>query len=198
MNYYAVCGTLARLFLYQGDNANALLQATEVIDANRFPWTAMEDFLAVDAKDKDRILYKELVFGWYIPGKNDTYNRDWFMESSSGMYIDQSVNQAFYETATVGGSDQRYRQWYSSISENNTPLSIMTKYRRNNLSDAEDANRHYLMAPAIRLSELYYIAAECTYPTDPAAAAAYIDAVRAQRGIGEPVDRKSTRLNSSH
>ena len=187
MNYFAVCGTLARVYLYQGDKGNALLQALDVIEADKFPWTTMEDFLAVDARDKDRILYKELIFGWYIPNKNDTYNADWFRESTSGMYIDQSVNQAFYETATVGSNDQRYRQWYSSISQNNNLLSIITKYRRNNLSDAQDANRHYLMAPAIRLSELYYIAAECAYPTDPMAAAAYIDAVRIQRGIGEPL-----------
>jgi len=187
MNYFAVCGTLARVYLYQGDKGNALRQASAVIDAGKFAWTAMEDFLAVDARDKDRILYKELIFGWYIPDKNDTYNADWFRESTSGMYIDQSVNQVFYETATVGSNDQRYRQWYSSISQNSNFLLIITKYRRNNLSDAQDANRHYLMAPAIRLSELYYIAAECTYPTDSAAAAAYLDAVRIQRGIGEPV-----------
>ena len=187
MNYYAVCGTLARVYLYKGDKANALLEANEVIEADKFPWTATEDFLAVDAKDKDRILYKELVFGWYIPNKNNLYNESWFMENTSGMYIDQSVNQSFYETATVGSNDQRYRQWYSSMSQSGALLSVINKYRRNNLSDADDANRHYLMAPAIRLSELYYIAAECTYPTDPAAAAAYLDAVRIQRGIGEPV-----------
>src|SRR5690606_1986761 len=84
MNYFAVCGTLARVYLYKGDKSNALLEAMTVIDANKFPWTAMEDFLAVDAKDKDRILYKELIFGWYIPGKNKGYNENWFMESSSG------------------------------------------------------------------------------------------------------------------
>lgn len=187
MNYYAVCGSLARVYLYKGDKANALLEAKAVIEADKFPWTEMEDFLAVNPEDKDRILYKELVFGWYIPGKNDTYNSTWFMESASGMYIDQSVNQSFYETATVGSNDQRYRQWYSSISQNSTLLSIINKYRRNNLSDADDANRHYLMAPAIRLSELYYIAAECTYASDPLTAAAYLNAVRTQRGIGEPV-----------
>src|SRR5690606_38605971 len=76
MNYYAVCSTLARAYLYQGDKSNALLEATAVIDANKYPWTAMEDFLAVDAKDKDRILYKELIFGRYLSGKNDTYNEN--------------------------------------------------------------------------------------------------------------------------
>lgn len=191
MNYFAVCGTLARAYLYKGDKSGALAEAQTVIQANKFPWTAMEDFVAVDAKDKDRIRYKELVFGWYIPGKRQTYNDNWFRENTSGMYIDQSVNQAFYETATVGSNDQRYRQWYMSTSQNNMPLSIITKYRRNSLSDADDANRHYMMAPAIRLSELYYIAAECTYPGDPAAAAAYLDAVRIQRGIGEPVNAPS-------
>ncbi|WP_257666362.1 RagB/SusD family nutrient uptake outer membrane protein [Parapedobacter tibetensis] len=185
MNYYAVCGALARVYLYKNDKSNALLNAREVIQSEKIPWTAMANFLAVDQDKKDRILYKELVFGWYIPNMGDAYNRDWFRENTSGMYLSQAVTQAIYETAGVGSTDQRYRQWYTTRSQNNDFISIIDKYRRNTLSDAENANIHYLMAPAIRLSELYYIAAECTYPTDPEVALAYIDAVRQHRGIGE-------------
>lgn len=185
MNYYAVCAALARVYLYRGDHTNALSQAREVIDAEKFPWTEMEDFLAVNPQDKDRILYKELIFGWYVPDKDAAYNRDWFRENTSGMHIAQSVNQAFYETATVGNSDQRYRQWYVTLSQNNNFISVINKYRRNGQSPAQDANRHYLMAPAIRLSEVYYIAAECTYPTDPQGAATLLQTVRIHRGIGD-------------
>ena len=54
--------------------------------------------------------------------------------------------------------------------------------------DNFEANLHYLMAPAIRLSELYYIAAECNYESNPTLAAEYLNQVRIQRGIGEPAD----------
>src|SRR6202000_2696682 len=43
------------------------------------------------------------------------------------------------------------------------------------------------MAPAIRLSEMYYIAAEASYDQDPATALGYLNTVRSQRGIGTPV-----------
>jgi hypothetical protein len=61
----------------------------------------------------------------------------------------------------------------------------------------KDANLHYLMAPALRLSELYYIAAECTYDTDPAKATSLVDSVRLHRGINTSLSApdKATFLN---
>lgn len=188
LNYYAVCGLLARTYLYSGDKAKALANAREVIDANKFPWTNATDFLAVDANKKDRILYKELLFAWYIPAMNNTYNNEWFLESNSAMYLDQDEAQAIYEVAGAGGGDMRYTQWFGSVSVGNSYISTILKYRRNTLGDSFAANLHYLVAPAIRLSEIYYIAAECSYQSGPAQAAAYLDQVREHRGIGQKVD----------
>src|ERR1043165_2572195 len=47
-----------------------------------------------------------------------------------------------------------------------------------------DANLHDLMIPCIRLSEMYYIAAECTFETDAAKGWDYFNTVRLNRGIG--------------
>lgn len=55
-------------------------------------------------------------------------------------------------------------------------------------SESFSANLHYLVAPAIRLSEMYYIAAECTFGNDPAQALAYLDEVRQNRGIGQKLE----------
>jgi hypothetical protein len=41
------------------------------------------------------------------------------------------------------------------------------------------------MAPAIRLSEMYYIAAEAIFPTDATKAYEYLNAVRSARDIGD-------------
>lgn len=186
MNYYAVLGTLARAYLYKDDPANALLNARAVIDANRFPWTNPTDFLAVDADKKDRILYKEIIFGWYIPSMNSAYNSNWFSSVTSGMHLSQEEARTIYETSGPGGNDMRYTQWFTTTSVNNTFISEIHKYRRNSLGDSDNANLHYMMAPAIRLSEMYYIAAEASYATNPEDAATYLDAVRIHRGIGLP------------
>src|SRR5690606_37640828 len=63
--------------------------------------------------------------------------------------------------------------------------STVIKYRRNPLGDTFAANLHYMMAPAIRLSEIYYIAAESAFASDPTRALAYFDEVRQHRGIGD-------------
>lgn len=189
LNYYAVCGSLARVYLYKDDKARALANALEVIEADKFPWTNSTDFLNVDVDKKDRIFYKELLFGWYIPNLNNAYNSDWFIEGNSGMHLNQNDTYSIYETSDLGATDLRFTQWFSAGGDN---ISFINKYRRNTFSESFTANLHYLMAPAIRLSELYYIAAECTYPTDPNKAVAYLDEVRSHREIGAKLQVSST------
>lgn len=187
MNYYAVCGELARIYLYKGDKANALANALEVINSNKFPWTRQNDFLNPNNKLKDRILYRELVFGWYIP--NVSYNLNlWFRDGASALFITSDEGRNLYETGGVGGEDNRFKQWYS---EQSGPLGVrmqVEKYYRD-----PDANIHYQMAPALRLSELYYIAAECTFDTDPEKAWTYFNTVRFNRGIGRKITGETSR-----
>lgn len=185
MNYYAVCATLARVYLYKGDTEKALENAKEIIDAKKFPWTNTTDFIAVEEKNKDRILYKELIFGWYIPSLSTDLNSNWFSNGSSGMHLEQIDAQSIYETSGIGATDIRYMHWFMTVSSGNNYISEIVKYRRNSLSDNESANLHYLMAPAIKLSEVYLIAAECVYDTNPTQAIQYLDEIRKNRGIGQ-------------
>lgn len=184
MNYYAVCGTLARVYLYKKDKANALVNALEVINSNKFPWTKSSDFLAVDDKSKDRILYKELIFGWYIPGMAKTDKEKYFQMGTGGMHMSENQAKIIYETGGVGADDLRYKQWFSLNSLPSGNIVNILKYYQNLDNTADDANLHYLMAPAIRLAEMYYIAAECTYASDPAKAVGYLNTVRTRRNIG--------------
>jgi hypothetical protein len=181
LNYYAVCGTLARVYLYKNDKANALTNALEVINSNKFPWTNNSDFLAVDDDKKDHILYKELLFGWYIPSMATTYKNSFFLTGISGMHLAEYAGEAIYETGGAGADDLRYKEWLLSSSLSTSNALNITKYLHNTSNTASDANLHYMMAPAIRLSEMYYIAAECT------SNAAYLNTVRTHRGIGTPV-----------
>src|SRR5690606_14826453 len=182
LNYYAVCGALARVYLYKEDKEKALENALIIINEKKFPWTNATDFLAVADDKKDSILYKELLFSWYTPTLNNALNSNWFTAIQHGMYFENTDAQAIYENRDMRG-DRRYTQWFAVASANNSFFSSIIKYRRNPLGDTFIANLHYLVAPAIRLSEMYYIAAECTFETNPTRALEYVDEVRNNRGI---------------
>jgi len=186
MNYYAVCASLARVYLYKGDYTKAFLNAKIIIDSKKFPWTNTTDFIAVEEKNKDKIQYKELLFGWYIPTLNADLNTYWFANGTSGMHLDQNDARTIYEISTVGATDMRYTQWFLTVSSGTDYVSEVVKYRRNSLSDGAAANLHFLMAPAIKLSEVYLIAAESSFDTNPTQARQYLDELRINRGIEQP------------
>jgi hypothetical protein len=97
----------------------------------------------------------------------------------TGSYIGGAGGANLYETGGVGGGDLRYKEWFQPITDVSGSRLNVVKFSR----DA-DTNLAPLVAPALRLSEMYYIAAECTYDADPGRATAYVDSVRFHRGIG--------------
>jgi hypothetical protein len=182
MNYYAVCATLARAYLYMDKKQEALANAKEVIDSKKFPWTEKSDFIQADPTKKDRILYKELIFAWYIP-QRQTNLEERFGQGATSLYIEENAGRALYETGGVGGLDNRFKEWFQMIAASGNPTRMeLRKYQHDAVT-----NKHYLMAPAVRLSEVYYIAAESAYDTDPVKASAYVDSVRFNRGIEDPL-----------
>lgn len=186
LNYYAVTGTLARVQLYAGNHAAALEMAKEVIESNKFPWTRQTDFLNPDDQQKDRILYKELLFGLYAPNMtNPLYDR---LRNGEGTTLNTPPGElrTMYEVAGPGAEDFRYKQWFSQQNSSTGGYMRLEKYSRNG-----DKNLHDLMIPMLRLSEMYYIAAEAVYDADPAKGWEYLNAVRKQRGMGIPLNDPS-------
>jgi len=176
MNYYAICGELARVYLYQEKNNEALANAREVIDSKKFPWTTFQYFFAPDVKYRDRIMYKELLFGWYVPNMKDTLASR-FNKGITGFIIEKNAGDVLYESGSVGGDDWRYKNWFQPGGSGTTQWYELQKYKRD-----FERNLHYLMLPGIRLSEMYYIAAEAAYDADPAGAVGYLNTVRHNRG----------------
>ncbi|MCS3800761.1 RagB/SusD family nutrient uptake outer membrane protein [Niastella sp. OAS944] len=177
LNYYAVCGELARVNLYRDKKPEALSNALEVIKSNKFPFTTTNDFINSEPKTKDRILYKELLFAWYVPHLKDTVaNR--FSNGPKSLYIEKNTCDVLYEITGTGGTDNRFKQWFVLGGGGSYQWYELQKYKR----DAE-SNRHYLVLPAIRLSEMYYIASECAFDTDPVNSLLYLNTVRQNRGM---------------
>lgn len=177
LNYYAVCGMLARVYLHLEKKQEALANATEVIDANKFPWTKEADFIQTDETLKDRILYPELLFCWYDDWYEDAYF-GMFESGPGGLYLDGGAGDNLYEKGGVGGEDLRFKHWFTTVTDNGITRYELMKYKRD-----KETNRHPLVHPAIRLSEMYYIAAEASWDTDPAQALGFLNFVRSKRGI---------------
>lgn len=191
LNYYAVCGELARAYLYEGDKTNALANAQEIINANKFQLTPTENFIESDPTLQDKIFYKELLFGWYCPWESQNLQNR-FLSGTGGVFVSQDDMQYIYETGGVGGEDERPKVWFQTGLDQNM---IFEKYARNQAkgtSDDNSVNLYPQTIPALRLSEIYYIAAESAYDNNPQQALGYLDSVFLHRGLTPfPISGKS-------
>lgn len=187
LNYYAACGELARVYLYKGDMTNSLANALDVINSKKFPFTSQDDFFAKDPQKKDRIFYKELVASWFID--NDNINNELitlFTQTNPVYSGTESQVEDIYETSQDGAEDWRFKQWFvqTASTVSGPDRAILLKYDKN---ITPQTNLHPQVAPAIRLSEMYYIAAEASYDTNPGQALTYFNTMRSHRGIGDAV-----------
>jgi hypothetical protein len=186
MNYFTVCGELARVYLYKGDLINSLANAKEVIDSKKFPWTKQEDFFNSNGQQRDKVFYPEIITGWFVPKSQDHVN-DIFVRSGAEHAPSITQKDIIFEKGSVGADDWRFRQWFrDEPSTTGVGRSYLLKYSWNG---SPERNLHPVLAPAMRLSEMYYIAAEASFDTDPVKATAYVDSVRFHRGIGTALSK---------
>jgi hypothetical protein len=191
MNYYAVCAELARVCLYKSDYEKALLNAELVIDSEKFPFTNVDDFIQGDLSKKDRILYKELIASWYIPNAKDMLIKLFSREAPDYSATVTQLDEIF-EKQQFGAEDNRYKQWFISVKgqQSGEDRSLLQKYVVNS---APLENLHPLVAPALRLSEMYYIAAEASFDQNPQQALVYYNTVRRNRGIPDDLEKVSNK-----
>lgn len=175
MNYYAVIALEARVQLYAGNNADALKAAQKVIGngTSLFPWSNPAD--VNDATNPDRIFSSEIIFALQNLNLYTLYNT-WFVTNSVVLSPSDFRLQEVYEVQAAGVNDYRYRsQWDPGIINGINRQFI--KY-----ADVPDQTKLFrYMQAMLRMSEMYYIAAETE--TDPDAALAYLNTVRYNRGL---------------
>jgi starch-binding outer membrane protein, SusD/RagB family len=180
MNYWAVKGLLARIYLYKSDKAAALTAALEVINEGGSQFPFVTSAAAATVNNRDRAYATELLFSIYAFKLAD-YAKDYFKtEAVNGipaLYLSATDLNNLYETANGGSSDIRYLYWFNSYGSGYSS----TKYWQDDYSDQESVAQLKGLIPVIRLSEMYYIAAECT--AAPAEGVAYINVIRNKRGL---------------
>ncbi|WP_159451733.1 RagB/SusD family nutrient uptake outer membrane protein [Pedobacter africanus] len=177
LNYYAVLGIKARVLLYKSDKAGALAAATQVINeaGKWFPWTAGNQTLP-GIQNPDRSFSAEVIFGVQ---NYDLYTqqRNLFAATLTTTSILAPVPERLTEVFENNENDYRLRINWVSGAANGKPYKTFVKY--------DDVVTKTLLfrnlQPLLRLSELYYIAAECT--ADQGTAINYINTVRKNRGL---------------
>lgn len=180
LNYWAVKGTLARLYLYKGDKPKALQFAKEVIESGKFSFIKSTE-LSTDPANitSDLTFTKEHIFSIYVSGMKR--NADLYFKQSgtstevNDLFSTKAKLDVLYE-ATVPGYGSDYRR--VDASRLWTQLAATVVYSKKYLND-NPSNVMQKLIPNIRLSEMYFIAAEAA--TTPEEGAGYLNAVRTAR-----------------
>lgn len=187
MNYYAVCLLQARIHLYMGNYSEALQAAQKVVTQTTFYFTPDMEINVAESANRNRIFSEELVFALYDTQLRSRYSTYFTSDNQSSLIMSEPSYQAIYELFQTGFSgDYRYAYQTQELDGKN----YSTKYMQ-----PTSGNTQYLFRlPVMRLSEAYYIAAECQLKLnhDVPAAIALLNTVRSHRNL---VDGLSTALS---
>lgn len=182
MNYYAVCATLARLYLLKDDYTNALKYASEVIDDGKdiFEFVRREDVSS--SEKRDRMFERELIWALYDSKTDEHLSKT---VGNADHALDNLFQDYVYQDGRGYGSEEDYRTNYWFANTNATPnYWYLCKYERKFAPGGEtDKTPWKTVVPLIRLSEMYFIAAEANLATNPAEAYRLLNQVRAARNL---------------
>ncbi len=188
-NYYAAVATEARIYLWKGDKQKALECAKEVINAQEgtFSWVnpTLVSNVASSSKyvSRDRTFCTEQIFALNIKTLED--KMDGYIVEKENSFSGSNGNIEGFNAEVFDNTtrqyDLRFAYLKSAYTYHGVTYYITTKFCKdedyNNSYSPWSANR----MPLIRLSEMYYIAAECE--SDLTQATAYLEAVRSHRGL---------------
>ncbi|WP_316815743.1 RagB/SusD family nutrient uptake outer membrane protein [Pedobacter nyackensis] len=174
MNYWSATGLMARIYLYKNDQQNALIKAKEVIDAKVFPFVTSA---GISGAFPSRTFTSEHLFGLYVANLQDI-NAELFKTAANSSVLTNTttfINSRF-EVSNGGSTDYRYLFLWKT--DGTSAAKYPIKYWSDDVSLSSSSIKRI---PLIRLSEMYFIAAETT----PLSADKinFLNEVRSHRGI---------------
>ncbi|MBD0833449.1 RagB/SusD family nutrient uptake outer membrane protein [Aestuariibaculum sediminum] len=180
MNYYAVKALQARANLYAGDSESALVAAKAVIDeaSQWFPWTQRAEVFGA-GNSPDRIMSKEVLFSTINTALYSRHN-SYFAANLSDAAILTSDQDRLDQVFEGDFNDYRYTTTWFLPSNGAKDFPTFFKYAEITDTDTDDLHIKF-MQPLIRITEMYYIAAETEPNLD--IALGYLNTVRNNRGL---------------
>jgi len=189
MNYYAVKALQARVFQWEGKQTEAAA-AAEVVISESFTGLINSATYPVST---DKIFYQEVLFSLDIDNFTDLINNLLIAEGDgtnyNALYYTTNFTEDTFETnnLNVGIVDVRY----NTLMQTQSRGVVNTK-----LIQGGSASDSYEQMPLIKLSEMYYIAAEAYAKEGTSAqlgnAIDYLNLVRTSRGIIEDIPDTAT------
>ncbi|MGL5683010.1 MAG: RagB/SusD family nutrient uptake outer membrane protein [Marinifilaceae bacterium] len=162
MNYYAICGLLARAELYCGNKEAALQEALEVIEIQPtiFPFVELKD-ISADNAAPDRVFSSELLFALQNTNRSGLYTslfEGLVLKMNNLLAPASKTTDQLYDYEK---EDYRYQTWLKgTVEQGGREYNIFSKYMK--IDESSDPVSHASLLPMIRISEMYYIAAECS------------------------------------
>lgn len=180
-NYYAATLTLARAYLWMGDTQNALRYAQEIIDKVRsderslpFSWVHYTEMQSANLYEVNRLFTSEHIFALRINNWEDVGNLYFkSLGGSNSLSPSDATAEDIYELSAGYGNDYRYLRGFEQDGERR----YMCKFWHIDGSSCND------LLPLLRITEAFYIAAECQKQTNPAEAVALLNEVRENRNL---------------
>lgn len=156
LNYYAVKGLQARVYMWMHEFGKAEACAYEVAESQAFSWSTMADI----SSGRDYAFAPEQLFALNDLTLSEIAKNYFNEENSTASFsLDKDVFSEYYESKT----DYRYLYLFQSGSgSEQVDRRYMLKYQTSKSTD-EDASYYNNKIPLIKLSEMYLILAECKY-----------------------------------
>ncbi len=183
MNHRAALLLKARVAQWAGDpkTLEYALDLIEVLEAGSSMW-------AVDMSQGNAgIMMSELLFyinAWnlkeymefaYSSHMNSTMNQNMLIENGAN-FVSGDLFELDSPPSGVAASDMRYRNWYEMFRNEVYDINGMITVKVRN-----EGNNAASIAPLMRISEAYLIAAECYATTDKPKAVEYVNFLRRKR-----------------
>ncbi|QEC43947.1 RagB/SusD family nutrient uptake outer membrane protein [Pseudobacter ginsenosidimutans] len=195
MNFWAVKGLQARIHLYKGDKPAALTAAREVISnqATHFPFVTLPQ--ASTTYNRDYTYANEHLFAVFINNLKSLSDAHFLGNIQGGpaiLPLTETHLKTMYETAAGNSTDIRYNYLFGATG---SAWATMKYSQFNIVSNNPESDYLRTHIPLIRISEIYYIAAEAA-PT-PEEGTAYLNVIRQARGISQlPLNQTVTTLDN--
>lgn len=176
LNYFAVKGLQARVYLYQGKKTDAL-QAAQTVIANKskFPWITSSQLTGKSSAN--RVFSTELLFAFENPKLYSVFENQFSGALEDKQILSAGTNDNFLNAIYDSwANDFRYGVIWDLTSGKS--YRVFTKYKDLTLTEKGQYNYRFTV-PGIRLSEVFLIAAECT--TNPAQSLTYLNELRTNR-----------------
>ena len=179
LNYYAVKLLLARAYLYVNNKEEALKAAKEVIEVQErmFPWADASE-ISLAGESVDRMFSTELVFALQNVNRKSIYTK-YFDSENLKLGTLLACNQKVADEYIFNNeySDLRYKIWLDKNVEIEGGIyKEVMKYQTTSTDSL-----YSQLIPMLRVSEAFYIAAECEGEEDRDAGIAWLNKVRNAR-----------------